>query len=418
MRRHRWHPRLGPVLLLVAVGAVACTPYAVSHFATAPTGPQVASPAPKAASASRTPGGTGATAKGALPSLNGLPTAQFNAAQPAPAWSGPLPYPVLIADEKNDRMLEVSPDKQILWQYPASGQANSPLGVSGDDTFFSPDGQAIVTNDEDGSTILRIGYYTHSVLWHFGVAGQSGNDNQHLYYPDDAYLLPNGNTIVADIRNCRELTIGPSGQVLANWGQPQSGYCRTDLAKGLYGYPNGDTPQPNGDILMSFISGDVIALLSPTGSVLWSTIAPNLYGGYVSDAQLLADGNVLVAGYGKPGTVVVFNPHNGQVAWRYYVTSGPGELDHPSLAEMLPNGNVLLNDDRNHRVIVIDPHSNAIVWQYGHTGVSGTGYGYLNQPDGVDLDLYRDWQAWLRVHPAPAAPPAGSTTGAQTAGGA
>jgi hypothetical protein len=36
-------------------------------------------------------------------------------------------------------------------------------------------------------------------------------------------------------------------------------------------------------------------------------------------------------------------------------------------------------------VIVVDPRTNRIVWQYGHTGVTGTGPGYLNNPDGVDL---------------------------------
>ncbi len=408
MRRYRWRLRTGPILVLAAVGAAAaaCASYARPPLATVPAGGAVGA----VAGHGRGAAGSSTAAAPGIPADSGLPAVQFSAQQLPPAWSGPLPYPVLIADEMNDRMLEVSPNKQILWQYPASGQANSPLGVSGDDTFFTPDGQGIVTNDEDGSTILRIGYYTHTVLWHFGVAGQAGNDNQHLDYPDDAYLLPNGNTIVADIRNCRELTIDPSGKIVADWGKPQNGYCQTDPTKGLFGYPNGDTPQPNGDILMSFISGDVISLLSPTGSVIWSTTAPDLYGGYVSDAQLLSDGNVLVAGYGKPGTVVIFNPHTGQVVWRYYVTSGPGELDHPSLAEMLPNGNILLNDDRNDRVIVIDPHTNTIVWQYGHTGVAGTGYGYLNTPDGVDVDVYRNWLGWVRAHPSATA--SGSATSA------
>lgn len=276
--------------------------------------------------------------------VDGLPAVKYFPTNPPPAWQGPLPYPVLIADENNDRMIEVTPDKRIIWQDPASGQANSPLGVPGDDTFFSPDGTSIVTNDEDAGTILRIGYYTHTVLWHFGVVGQLGGGSQHLNYPDDAYLLPNGNTIVADIRNCRELTISPDAKIILSWGNPQQGYCQTNLQAGLYGYPNGDTPQPNGDILMTFISGNKVALLSPTGSVIWQTTAPDLYGGYVSDAQLLSDGNVLVASYGKPGMVLIFNPQTGKVVWQYRVTSGDGELNFPSLAEMLPNGNVILNE--------------------------------------------------------------------------
>ena len=51
----------------------------------------------------------------------------------------------------------------------------------------------------------------------------------------------------------------------------------------------------------------------------------------------------------------------------------------------LPNGNVLVNDDYNDRVIVISRKTNRIVWQYGHDGVPGRAAGYLNNPDGVNL---------------------------------
>ena len=51
----------------------------------------------------------------------------------------------------------------------------------------------------------------------------------------------------------------------------------------------------------------------------------------------------------------------------------------------MPNGDILANDDYNHRVIVIDPRHNRIVWQYGHTHIPGRGPGYLSKPDGVDL---------------------------------
>ena len=323
----------------------------------------------------------------------GLPPPTYGPTHLPPAWPGPLPYPLLIADSGNARMIEVTPAKRIVWQYPAPGRGhvNSAYGVPGDDAFFTPHGRSIITNDEDAGTILRIGFYTRTVLWHFGVKGVLGNGPHLLNYPDDAYVLPNGNTIVADIRNCREVTINPAGQMIRVWGQPQSDYCQTNPAQGLFGYPNGDTPQPNGDILMSFISGDRLALLSPSGRTIWSVPSPDLYGGYVSDAQLLPDGNVLVCGYGKPGVVLIFNPATGHVVWQYHVTSGPGELNHPSLALPLPNGNIVLNDDRNDRVIVIDPRTNRIVWQYGHTGVAGSAYGYLNTPDGIDVDYWRNW---------------------------
>ena len=51
----------------------------------------------------------------------------------------------------------------------------------------------------------------------------------------------------------------------------------------------------------------------------------------------------------------------------------------------LPNGTIAVTDDWHHRVVLIDRRSKRIVWQYGHLGQAGTGRGYLNKPDGLQL---------------------------------
>jgi hypothetical protein len=59
-------------------------------------------------------------------------------------------------------------------------------------------------------------------------------------------------------------------------------------------------------------------------------------------------------------------------------------LKKPSLAERLPNGLIMVNDDYRNRVVVIDPTDYSIVWQYGLTDVAGTAPGLLSIPDGFD----------------------------------
>ena len=59
-------------------------------------------------------------------------------------------------------------------------------------------------------------------------------------------------------------------------------------------------------------------------------------------------------------------------------------LKKPSLAERLPNGLIMVNDDYRDRVVVIDPTTYSIVWQYGLTDVPGTAPGSLSIPDGFD----------------------------------
>jgi DNA-binding beta-propeller fold protein YncE len=60
-------------------------------------------------------------------------------------------------------------------------------------------------------------------------------------------------------------------------------------------------------------------------------------------------------------------------------------LRDPSLAQGLPDGDVLVCDSGNDRIVVIDRQTKAIVWQYGHTGVPGSRPGYLDAPDSATL---------------------------------
>ena len=149
------------------------------------------------------------------------------------------------------------------------------------------------------------------------------------------------------------------------------------------GYPNGDTPLPNGHLLLSETYGGWVDEVTADGHVVWSRQIPGV--SLPSDPQRLADGSYLVASYVSPGAVVRFD-RSGKVLWTYRPISGPGMLDHPSLAAPLPNGLIAINDDYNHRVVLVDPKTDRIVWQYG-TGVAGTGVGQLAYPDGIDLLL-------------------------------
>lgn len=334
----------------------------------------------------------------------GLPPAAYSPASPPPAWPGPLPYPIVIADEGNNRILEVTPDKRIVWEFPGPGGLREGEHFRGDDdVFFTPGGRTLITNEEEWGTIVEVDYYSRRIVWTYGHYGVLRYGDGYLNYPDDAYRLPDGTTIVADIRNCRELFISPDRRIIRQWGQQQAGgrgSCPRNDPPRYLGSPNGDQPQPDGSILLSLINGNRVALVSSEGRLLWSARVPYTDPThYVSDAQLLPDGRVLTAIYGRPGRIVIFDPHTGRVDWLYSVASGAGALDHPSLAVRLPNGNIIANDDHRHRVVVIDPRTKKIVWQYGVTDVPGRSPGFLNTPDGLDLDVYRDWRGWLEAHP-------------------
>lgn len=370
--------------------------------ASAPAATVSASGTSPTASAAK-PASATASAPIIVSAINGLPPVRYSKASPPPAWPGPLPYPIIIADRVNNRILEVTPDKRIVWQFPGpGGLAKGEQFAGNDDTFFTPGGKSIISNEEHEGAIAEIDYYSRKIIWTYGHYGDLRYGNGYLNYPDDAYRLPDGTTIVADIRNCRELFISKDKKILQQWGGEQAGgdgACPRTVLPNYLGSPNGDTPQPNGDVLLSIINGNLVALMSPHGKLIWQAHVPDLGGGYVSDAQLLPNGDVLTAAYGRPGRIIQFNPHTGKVDWLYDVASGSGMLDHPSLAEQLPNGNIITNDDYRDRVVVIDRKTKQIVWQYGLTGKPGTNPGYLNTPDGLDVDLFRDWRGFLKAHP-------------------
>jgi len=328
--------------------------------------------------------GAGAVSSGVT--LPPIPALTGTRGKPAPAWDGPLPYPVVIADRRNNRLIEVAPNKAIVWEF-----ASPNLGVyrGNDDVFFSPDGRRLVVNEEDNYDIHMIDYEQRALVWTFGVPDVKGSAQGLFNFPDDAHLLEDGKVVAADIRNCRIVFIDPDKQaVIDQWGRP--GDCRHDPPKRL-NLPNGATPLDNGDILITEIPGSWISRVARDGTLVWSVQLPRVR--YPSDAYPTRDGQVIVADYSKPGRIVIFDPARRRVTWEYAVAGGEAMLDHPSLAIELPNGNVIANDDQRHRVIVIDRASKRIVWQYGVTDRRGHAPGYLNYPDGLDLDIFRDWRA-------------------------
>jgi hypothetical protein len=306
---------------------------------------------------------------------------------------GPLPGGLLIADRGNNRILLVDPHRRILWRFPtARDRALGRRLVFDDDTFVEPGGKALITNEEDHQDILSIDVATHRVTRLFGVPGVKGGGPDHLNWPDDAYVLPDGTMTVADAYNCRILFIRER-RIVRQIGR--TGGCVHDPPRTL-GAVNGDTPLPDGGVLVSEIGGSWIDYFSRTGRLLRSFQAPV---SYPSDPQPLPRGRILLADYASPGAAVILDRH-GRLLWRYGPASGWGALNHPSLAIMLPNGNIAINDDFNDRVVIVDPRQRRIVWQYGRLSRPGQGRNELNTPDGMDFIPLgpREKPLWQLVH--------------------
>ena len=318
------------------------------------------------------------------------PPATGTELKPVASWGKPLPYPIVIADRRNNRLIEIAPNKQIVWEFPSPTLS---IYRGNDDVFFSPDGKSLMVNEEDNYDIHVIDYASREIAWSYGQPDTKGSGASQFNFPDDAHLLPDGNVVTADIRNCRIMFIQrDTSTVTDQWGQPNT--CRHDPPHFL-NLPNGITPLDNGDMLITEIPDSWITRVTRAGKVVWSIKAPHVR--YPSAAYPTRDGQVIVADYARPGGVVIFDPATGKPTWEYRVKAGEAMLDHPSLAMELPTGDIILNDDHRNRVLVIDRTTKKIIWQYGTTDKGGHTQGLLFGPDGLDIDVYHDWKSALGV---------------------
>ncbi|MBO0787870.1 MAG: PQQ-binding-like beta-propeller repeat protein, partial [Actinobacteria bacterium] len=293
----------------------------------------------------------------------------------SPYFGGKL----LIADRGNNRLLLLNAAMHLRWKYPSARAPRDPLRFYfPDDAFFVDHGRAILSNQEQNDTIVKIAYPSGKIIWSYGHPRHPGAAPGYLHEPDDAYVLPNGQITVADAQNCRVLVINPGGSVAHQIGT--DGVCVHSPPYSM-GSPNGDTPLADGNLLVSEINGSWVSEYTRNGKLVWAIQLPI---SYPSDPQQLGPDRYLIADYASPGQILEFT-RSGRVLYRYHPASGPGRLNHPSLAELLPSGVIMVNDDYDHRMVAIDPATGALVWQYGVTGRHGTRPGRLHTPDGFDL---------------------------------
>ena len=116
----------------------------------------------------------------------------------------------------------------------------------------------------------------------------------------------------------------------------------------------------------------------------------------LNDAERLGNGLTLLAGTGIPagadpllpaGCVdnrVIVVDQAGHIVWQYgqagVTGSGPNQLNVPVFAIQLPDHTIAIVDQSNERVIVVDTHTKQIVWHYGCPTCT-----LLNNPNSVEL---------------------------------
>jgi hypothetical protein len=309
------------------------------------------------------------------------------------------PGNTLIADQFNNRVIEVDPNGNIVWQFgkgPADFSANSIIGTNdaqrvGDLTLMAgtgtpagqpeaPDCTNTVTGCLDNRVLLvnRSGH----IVWQYGQFGVAGSGPDQLSVPVQNTWLPNRHVLITDQGNGRIIEVRVSDKEIV-W--EYDGLNNPNCAELLR----------NGHILICDENNNQaleVTHTTPSTIVHTYTMAGGVLFSGVAFASRLPNGHTLITDSGNAR--IVETDENGRVFWQYFTNLDPksnprciagtctGPL--PTRALRLRNGNTLISDQYNHRVIEVN-REGEIVRSFGKIATLGynaknVAHGGLNSP--------------------------------------
>jgi hypothetical protein len=298
------------------------------------------------------------------------------------------PGNVLIADQFNNRVIEVDPRGEIVWQFgigPQDLTASSIVGVNdaervGDDTLMAgtgiPPNTVPSCSNPDGCPDNRVLLVDRDgrIDWQYGQFGVTGSGPNELNTPVQATFLPDRHVLITDQGNQRVIEVNPHGDIVWQYGMTSTAGAGPEQLDN----PNSAELLPNGHILIADESNDRVIEVTRAGTIVATFTA----GGTVSGAAFasrLPNGDTLITDSNNSRAVEV--DRHDQVVWQYVTNTQPGSnpTPAPTRAIRLRDGDTVISDQFNDRVIIVTP-SGQIRRQLGQLDQPGDQHGLLNGP--------------------------------------
>jgi hypothetical protein len=296
---------------------------------------------------------------------------------------------ILIADQFNNRVLEVDPQTHnIIWSFGDGSSTAGPTSVVAPNDFQRIRGRNLVAGTgappgseptcPNGCPDNRVMLIDQggAIIWQYGQTGVAGSGFDQLNTPVQNTYLPNGDILITDQGNQRVIEVTPSKQIV--WQQGQTGVAGAMFNQ--LNNPNSAELLDNGNILIADESNNRVIEVNRNHRIVWH------YGGPKSTnlnaaafASRLPSGNTLITDSNN-NRILEITPA-GQVAWTYVTNTRKGSVANPlpTRAVRLKTGNTLISDQFNMQVIEVDPSGN-VVFSQGQIGVAGNGFNELNAP--------------------------------------
>jgi outer membrane protein assembly factor BamB len=251
--------------------------------------------------------------------------------------------------------------------------------------------------------VVELGYPNTTVVWSY----EWWDVFPEHHEVHDADRLPSGETAIVDMGNNRAFTVNRAGEITWQWnatehlaeGTPffeeyvpegSAGEFRQGGPETDWTHMNDIDRLENGHFQLSIRNFDVVVEVDPETNEIVDVIgAPTRH--EVMNEQhnpmRIESGGTLLIADSENDRVVEIDVETGETVWRYDGTGSGELLQWPRDADRLPNGNTLVTDSRNFRVLEVGPNG-SVVWRYEMKEERGIVYeadrlDVQEEPDGV-----------------------------------
>jgi len=299
---------------------------------------------------------------------------------------------ILIADQFNNRVIEVDPDNNnVVWQFGTGSSTPGPGTIVGTNdaqrvgpftlmagTGVPPGGEPSCPNGCQDNRVILVDP-GGNIVWQYGQTGVPGSGFNQLNTPVQNTWLPNAHVLITDQLNERVIEVTLDHKIVWQYGTTGTSGCGANQLNN----PNSAELLANGHILIADESNNRVIEVTRQQQIVWSygsCTGTQLSG--AAFASRLPNGNTLITDSNNNRILEVTSA--GNVVFEYDTTTQPGSCNSstcplPTRAVRLKNGNTLISNQFDMQVIEIDPNKN-IVFSQGQIGVSGSGFDQLNAP--------------------------------------
>jgi hypothetical protein len=299
---------------------------------------------------------------------------------------------ILIADQFNNRVIEIDTSGNIVWHFgngPTDVTATSVVGVNdaqavGSMTLIAGTGAPPgtepacpdATNGCPDNRVLLVDAMGN-IQFQYGTFGPGGAGDNQLNTPVQATYTPRNTILISDQANQRIIEVNLQKQIVWQYGTTgTAGSGANQLSN-----PNSAELLDNGNVLIADESNNRAIEVKQSDKSIVATFTAGGTASGVAFASRLPGGNTLLTDSNNNRIVEVDG--SDHVVWSYATNTQTGSNANPlpTRAVRLANGNTLISDQFNHRVIVVDPSKN-LVASYGTLNVAG--YGTSNASQGLN----------------------------------